>query len=159
MVPRLPVPFSRHQIIPAHAVRERAGVTAFASAHEKKGDWELSRLYRIACVMGTVVADLREARIPEGESEIEVFLLMGTIELFVPPGVRVEVAVDSLAGGVEYRPDPNYVTEPGAPVIRVTGSAYFGSVEVIARLPGESARDAKRRIRAAAKTASRQIAP
>ena len=157
MTSPLPAPFSRHQVVPAHAVRDRSGISSIFSAQERKGDWELSRLFRIACMMGTVVVDLREARIPEGETTMEVFLLMGSIQLIVPPGVRIEVDIDSLAGGIEYRPDPNYVAEPGAPVIRVTGSAYFGSVEVIARLPGESARDARRRIRAASKLASRQI--
>ncbi|MFN8670054.1 MAG: LiaF-related protein [Gemmatimonadaceae bacterium] len=161
MTPQLPVPFSRHQVVPAHLARERGGISSFASAHEQKGDWEMPRLYRIACMMGTVVADLREARIPAGESQVEVFLVMGSIELYVPPGVRVELSVNTLAAEVAFRPDPLYRTDPDAPVIRVIGSAYFGSVEVTARLPGESARDAKRRIkaslRASSGSASRQI--
>ncbi|HEX4936655.1 MAG TPA: LiaF domain-containing protein [Gemmatimonadaceae bacterium] len=154
MPPQLPVPYTRHQIVPAHQARDRGGITAFVSSQEQKGDWELPRLYRIACVLGSVVADLREARIPEGEVQVEVFLVLGSIELFVPPGVRVELSVHTFAGEAAYHPDPLYFSEPGAPVLRVTGSAYFGSVEVIARLPGESARDAKRRLKASAKAAS-----
>jgi hypothetical protein len=144
-------------VVPAHEVRDRGGLAAFASAHERKGDWELPRLFRIACALGSVAIDLREARISEGVTEIEVVLFMGSIELFVPPGVRVEVEVSSFMGEVEHRHDPTIQAEPGAPVLRVTGSAYLGSVEVMARLPGESARDAKRRIRAASKAPSRQI--
>ncbi|MCC6930076.1 MAG: hypothetical protein IT359_13920 [Gemmatimonadaceae bacterium] len=154
MTPQLPVPFSRHRVVPAHLVRERGGISSFASAHEQKGDWELPRLYRIACMVGSVVADLREARIPAGESHVEIFLVMGSVEIHVPPGVRVELAVNTLAAEVSFRPDPLYGTDPDAPVIRVSGSAYFGSVEVMARLPGESARDAKRRIKASRRLAS-----
>lgn len=161
MSPNLPVPFTRHRLVPQHQARERGGISSLAGAQEQKGDWELPRLYRIACMMGSVVADLREARIPEGESQVEVFLVMGSIELFVPPGVRVELAIHTLAAEASYRADPHYFTEADAPVIRVTGSAYFGSVDVSTRLPGESARDAKRRVKAlareAAQGASRQI--
>lgn len=157
MTPPLPAPFSRHQVVPAHQVRDRAGLAAFASSHERKGDWELPRQLRIACVFGSVKADLREARIPEGGSEIELYVLMGSVELIVPPGVRVEVSVDSFAGSVEYHPDPTISADPGAPVIRLVGDAYFASVEVMVRLPGESGREAKRRIRAASTSTSRLI--
>ena len=86
MTPPLPAPFSRHQVVPAHQVRERSGLTAFASSHERRGDWELPRQLRIACVLGSVNADLREARIPEGVSEIELYALMGSVELIVRRG-------------------------------------------------------------------------
>ncbi len=47
--------------------------------------------------------------------------------------------------------------DPEAPVIRVTGVAIMGGVEVRVRYPGETARDARLRLKAERK-ALRQIA-
>jgi len=56
----------------------------------------------------------------------------------------VECEGSSIFGSVE-----NYgggaVADPDRPLLRVRGTAVFGSVEVHTRLPGESAADAWRR--------------
>lgn len=155
----LPAPFTRHRIVPASEVREIAGVAAFFSGQERKGDWEMPRQLRVVCVLGSTVVDLREARIPSGISAIELYVVLGSVELIFPPGIRIEMSVDTIGGSVEYSPDPTVVAELDAPTIHVMGDAYLGSVEAFVRLPGEGARDAKRRLRAAKKGKSpRQIA-
>jgi hypothetical protein len=137
----------RHRVVPLEEVRDRAGVLSVFSSQERKGEWELARHMRIACVMGSAELDLREARIPAGVSEIEIFCLFGSVELIVPPGVRVDAAGDALMGEFSLKGDPTVVAPPGAPVIRIVGSAYMASVEIFVRYAGERPRDARRRIR------------
>lgn len=148
MTSPLPAPLARHRIVTASEVRDNDGMAVFLSGQERKGDWAMPRHLRIFCVLGSAVVDLREARISEGISVLEVVVVLGSVELMVPPGIRVEFSVDTLAGSVEFHPDPTVPLDPAAPTIHVVGSTYLGSVEAYARLAGEGGREAKRRIRA-----------
>lgn len=145
----LPVRGDRYSVVPAAQAKERGGVLSFFSSQERKGAWDLPRQLRVACCMGSVELDLREARIPEGESVIEVIALFGSVEILMPPGVEVELDGDALAGSFTFQPDPSLPAREGAPRIRLRGGAYFASVECEARLPGESKGAANRRLKAA----------
>jgi hypothetical protein len=101
----------------------------------------------VIAVMGGAEIDLREAILPAGEIEIRVFTIMGGIEILVPPGLEVDVSGMAVMGAFDEERDPAPVT-PGGPVVRVTGFALMAGVDVRARYPGESARDARRRIKA-----------
>jgi hypothetical protein len=138
----------RHTIVPATDVRERAGVLSVFSSQSRSGLWTVPRELRVATVMGSVELDLREARIADGETRIHVFALLGSIELVLPPGVRVEVEGDGLGANFDVVPDPTIQLPPDAPTIRITGSAYFASVECAVRFAGESEREARKRIKA-----------
>ena len=141
----LPVP--RHSVIPAGQARDRAGVLSFFSGQERKGAWELPRHLRVMCVMGSVELDLREARIPEGESVIEIVAVLGSVEILVPPNVHLELDGDALVGEFSFKPDGSVLPSPGAPRITVRGSAIAASVECEARFAGESERQAKKRLK------------
>jgi hypothetical protein len=147
----LPVRSLRHRIIPASEVRERAGVLSVFSSQSRQGDWTVPRELRVAAVLGSVELDLREARLPEGEMRIHIFALLGSVELLLPPGVRIEVEADGLAASVDILPDTTVPLPPDAPTVRVTGGAYLASVEGRVRFAGESEREAKKRLKAASR--------
>lgn len=147
----LPVPPHRHSIIPAAEVRERAGILSVFSSQARQGPWAMPRQLRVACVLGSVELDLREAKIPEGDSVIEIVAVLGSVEVLVPSGVIVEVDGDTFAGDVSFVPDGAVTPPSGAPRIRIRGSAWFSSVECMARLPGEGKRAAMKRLKAARK--------
>ncbi len=139
----------RHMVVADEYVRANAGALAFLSGQSRKGDWNMPRHFRAVAVMGSVALDLREARIPEGESEIEVFTFWGSVEIIIPPGVALECEGDGFMG--EFSFDGHYPEPlgPGAPVIRLKGGSYMASVEATVRYPGESEGEAKKRLKAA----------
>lgn len=141
----LPRRLERHTVVPAHSVRQRAGTMAVFSGQSRRGPWELPRLMRVAAVFGSVELDLREALIADGDSDIEVFCLFGSVEIVCPPGILVECEGDAFAGEFTHTPDSMFMPGPGAPKVRISGSATFGAVECEVRLAGESASEAKRR--------------
>ncbi|MFI5245250.1 MAG: DUF1707 domain-containing protein [Gemmatimonadales bacterium] len=110
----------------------------------KKGAWTPARHNKVTCVMGNAKFDLREALILNGETHFELMVVMGEVELIVPPGLRVEC--DGFAFMGEF--DDSHSEElapPNAPVIRVTGAVLMGAARIKTRLPGESALEAWRR--------------
>ncbi|CAN5632540.1 hypothetical protein BH23GEM11_BH23GEM11_10460 [soil metagenome] len=134
-------------------VAERQTEIAIWSGRSTKGPWHPARTVRALAFMGGIELDFREALLPPGETRIFVGALMGGAEILVPPGVRVETDGFAFMGGFDedMGGDPGPPPGPNAPVIRVSGFALMGGVEVVCRLPGESARDAKRRRRETAR--------
>ena len=77
--------------------------------------------------------------------------------MLVPLDVRVECSGIGIMGGFDHKTTVTSTTDPKAPIIRVNGVAIMGAVEVTVRYPGETARDARLRLKAERK-ALRQIA-
>ena len=122
----------------------------------RKGRWTPAASTVAVGIMGGSELDFREAILPQGVTEVTAVAVMGGVEIIVPPGVRVETAGMALMGGFEdASEDPEYHT-PATPVIRVKGFAFMGGIEIHTRLPGESARDARRRRRALKKLRKRK---
>jgi hypothetical protein len=116
------------------------------STVRKTGQWAPARHNKVTCVMGNAKFDLRDALILHGETHFELTVVMGEVELIVPPGLRVECDGFALMGEFDDAHSEG-LAPPEAPVIRVTGSAVMGAVRIKTRLPGESALAAWRRRR------------
>jgi cell wall-active antibiotic response 4TMS protein YvqF len=117
-------------IVPSEMVPPARGVTAFLSAQTRGGDWILARLFRAVSFWGSVTIDLTSAHFGQGTSRIEVVAIMGSIEVFVPPDVRVECDGDAILGSFEILGQKWSRPAEGAPTVHVTGTAYLGSVEI-----------------------------
>ena len=114
---------ARAEIVPA-----REAVVAIMGSSERKGAWVVPRQMRVVSVMGGVELDLREAQFAEGVTEIEVFALMGGVDICVPTGIRVEATGMGILGGFGIAgadADPG----PNAPVLRISGVALLGGVD------------------------------
>lgn len=122
--------------------RERAtqaGVVSFLSSTERRGRWQLPRRFRALAVMGNIELDLRQAEIGYGISVIEAVAIMGNVEVRIPPDVAVECDGDSFMGTFtlkyEGRASPSMANRERT--IRVTGTAYAGSVAVSVKVAKE----------------------
>lgn len=139
----LPAPASGVELAPEGEVQDRQIVFALMGGSERKGSWTPARNIDAFVLMGGIELDFREARFAPGVTVINALAIMGGIEIIVPPGIRVETSGIGIMGGFESL---NQTAEPGAPTLRITGAAIMGGVEVSQRLPGEKAKEARRRL-------------
>ncbi|MYL05903.1 MAG: hypothetical protein F4012_03540 [Gemmatimonadales bacterium] len=131
---------------PARPVQESDLIVSIWGATERKGSWIPPRRLNAVTVMGGTDLDFRQATFATETVSVRLLALMGGVDIVVPPGVRVEWGGIALMGGVST-PEPDTPPAPDAPVIRISGLVCMGGVDVVERHPGESARDARKRIR------------
>jgi hypothetical protein len=101
---------------------------AVMSGSERRGAWTVPPTFNAFAMMGGVELDLTEARFEDRETTIQAFALMGGIEIVVPEDITVHVTGVGFMGAFE---DKVRTTGPaGAPVVKITGFAMMGGVEV-----------------------------
>jgi hypothetical protein len=142
-----PITVARPVQLRPQDVQERKILVAIMGGFERKGTWTPARKIVALALMGGGSLDFREALMPAGIIEVEIFAMMGGVEIIVPPGVAVDCSGFALMGGFEETTMVSANPGPDAPTIRIRGLAIMGGVEVQVRLPGESARDANSRMR------------
>ena len=131
-------PAPQHVLVPDDRLAERKGVVSVLGSARRAGSWTLPRELRVVATLGSAELDLRQATFAAGTTKIELFALFGSVQITIPPGVRVECDVDTLLASAEVEGSSGgEVAAPDAPVIRIHGNAVFGSVEVRVRAVGE----------------------
>ncbi len=131
----------------ADYVPERQIVAAVMGGAERKGAWTPPKELVAIGVMGGAELDFREARFGPGVTEVNCFVLMGGVEIVVPPGVHVEMNGLAVMGAFVSSGSASEPAPPGAPILRIGGFAMMGGVDVQVRYPGEKGSDARRRER------------
>ena len=131
---------SRAELVaPDSMVPPRGIAIAFMAGFERRGRWVMPRVFKAIAVMGGGVIDLREARLAAGVTDLEIYCCMGGCEVFVPPGVRVEVLGAAFMGGFASSAGDANNESVDQPVLRVTGFAFMGGVDVQTKGPSQKA--------------------
>jgi hypothetical protein len=106
----------------------RKTLVAFMSGVMRKGPWAVPRTINAIAFMGGIELDLRFAHLTAPVTEIQILAVMGGVSVIVPPGVRVESEGFAIMGGFgDVVGDP---ASSSAPVVRLTGFAFMGGVDV-----------------------------
>jgi len=142
-----PAPLSAARVAPRGHQKETSYAVAVMGGARRTGQWAPARTTHTIAIMGGVELDFREALLPPGVTEVRIYALMGGVEVIVPPDLSVESHGIGILGGFEHSGNEPLRTDPEAPVLRISGVAVMGGVDVKVRLPGESARDARQRRR------------
>ncbi len=121
----------------ATRVHEAKRLLTILSSIQRKGTWRVPKKQRVVTVMGGVDLDFREARFGPGVTEVKVTSVMGGIAIIVPPHLQVECAGVGILGHFEGMDRSTGERDPDAPLLRITGVAVMGAVEISTRLPGE----------------------
>jgi hypothetical protein len=105
-----------------------SSAVAIMSGFERKGDWVVPTSFTAVAFMGGGTLDMRSARFAEREVTIHVTAIMGGIEIVVPQDAQVDVTGIGFMGGFDHGASGG--GQPGGPVIKVNGFAFWGGVGI-----------------------------
>ncbi|WP_433339028.1 DUF1707 SHOCT-like domain-containing protein [Spirillospora sp. CA-294931] len=128
-------------------VAQSTNLVAIMSGAERKGRWLVEPTTTITCLMGGVELDFRQAVLSQREVTVTITCVMGGVEMTVPRGVRVVNSVTCVMGGVQL-PEDDGAFDLDGPVIRLTGLALMGGVDVKRADPGTTRADRREARRA-----------
>ncbi len=126
------------QVAIATRGRRSRRVRAILSDIKRKGTWRVPKRLRAVAVMGSLSLDFREAQLEPGVTKIRVRAIGGDIKIIVPPHLQVECEGRAIIGSFEEMYQNTGERDPDAPLLRITGVAIIGEVEISTRLPGET---------------------
>jgi hypothetical protein len=144
----IPVPAPR----PAAAIdttrpsRDRSTVGAIFASTKRTGDWTPPRNLTGITVFGELELDFRDATFATPEVDVMLCTILGEARVIVPPGVNVDSEGIAILGEIGSRPGRR--VDPDAPTVRIGGVCLLGEVKVEERRPGESDKEARKRLKA-----------
>lgn len=101
---------------------------AIMSESSRSGDWVVPAYYTATAFWGEVKLDLRDARFAAGECTIQCTAIMAGIKILVPPELTVHISGVGIMG--EFQRQAEGIGAAGSPVLRITGLALMGGVEI-----------------------------
>jgi hypothetical protein len=137
-------------LAPAHGGRGLAPapqrIGAVLSSIERKGAFSLRERTDVRVVLGSATLDLRQAELSAGETELRVNVKLGSLDLVVPPGWRIDNQATAFLSAIDEDESARPAL-PGQRVVRIVGRVVLGALTIHERLPGEGAMAARTRRR------------
>jgi Domain of unknown function (DUF1707) len=121
---------------PASARKPGRFAIAFKSSVRRGGRWRVPERYTSVVYKGGGWLDLRAAELSGHETTMLVVAYKSRVDVLVPPGVRIELDGFGVSKGWSEHEDREALLPRDAPVVRVRGIAYKGTIEVSTRPPG-----------------------
>jgi len=103
-------------------------IAGILSSIHRRGEWMPAKKNRILSLLGNVRLDFTKVKLPPGITEIDFFCVMGSLDLVVPEGIKVDISGLPVMGSIDNRIKDPLV--PDCPVLKIRGLALMGSVDV-----------------------------
>ncbi|SHK69501.1 DUF1707 SHOCT-like domain-containing protein [Actinacidiphila paucisporea] len=111
---------------------ENPNLVGILGGAERKGRWRVGHKITAVAILGGVEIDLSEATFTAPELVIHCTAVMGGVSIKLPENVTLRGGgVIGIMGGSDVKAYES--TDPGAPVVRIDGVAFWGGVEAKAK--------------------------
>jgi hypothetical protein len=111
---------------------ENPNLVGILGGAERKGRWRVGHKITAVAILGGVEIDLTEATFTSPELIIHCTAIMGGVSIKLPENVTLRGGgVVGIMGGSDIKAFE--ASDPGAPVVRVDGFAFWGGVEAKAK--------------------------
>jgi hypothetical protein len=104
--------------------------SAMFTERRHAGAWLRKRNVAAITCLASQVFDFRDVSLPAGETLLEVFAFLGSVEVIVPEGLAVRMEVVAHAGDASASRGIETREREGSPVLVIAGSVVLGSVAV-----------------------------
>lgn len=127
-----PEPAPAPRAFAADATGENPNLVAILGGSERKGRWRVGSRITAVAILGGVEIDLTEATFTSPELVIHCTAIMGGVSIKLPENVTLRGGgVVGIMGGSDVKAFE--APDPGAPVVRIDGFAFWGGVEAKAK--------------------------
>ena len=108
---------------------------SYKGSVRRAGRWRVPGTFRSVVYKGSGLIDLRAAELTETETTLTVIAYKSRVDVLVPPGVRAELDGFGVSKGWSEQEELEVRRPSHAPVVRIRGLAYKGTVEVSSHPP------------------------
>ncbi len=128
-------PVADHTGVAPVSPAEYLRLTSVFGSTTRAGSWTVPLQLGAKVLFGEMTIDLRDAVFGADVMDIEVDVKLGSFTLIVPAGTQVENEVEETLSSSSHSTRSARGAGPNGLLIRVTGTAFMGSVDVKEKFP------------------------